>query len=93
MKYFVFKSDVFKINLDIEDYLFLFPCLFFHCKYLYIAVQILQGNTFVKKPLYIKSFNYPFVIFTGKILENKHKYLSNTLFVSSNWKSACFFKK
>lgn len=84
MKYFVFKSIVLEINLDNENYLFLFPCLFFHCKYLYIAVQKLGGNIFVKKSLYIKSFNYPFVIFTGKCLENKHNYLSIFLSVSSN---------
>lgn len=37
-----------EIDLNNED--FLFPCLFFHCKYLYTTDQMLEGNVFVKIP-------------------------------------------
>lgn len=42
------NSDKHRKEIDLNNEDFLFPCLFFHCKYLYTTDQMLEGNVFVK---------------------------------------------
>lgn len=67
-------------EIDLNNEGFLFPCLFFHCKYLYTTDQMLEGNVFVKMSL--SHINLPLLCCISKTQKIKSNYLSHVLVLS-----------